>query len=325
MFFSLTALLLAAQDPLQTPIRTTVPLVLAPVSVTGRDAKPVAGLTSQDFEVLDGGKPRAHQLEVESQPVAVVVAIQTNSRAGPALAKIVKTGSMFLPLVAGEGGAVAVLSYSDHVRVHQDFTSKAEWLVSSFRSLRPEGEGARLLDAAGHGLEMLAGRNPIERRVLIMIGESRDRSSESKLADVLAKAVASNVTIYTVSFSVYLTSFTSRGSERFGETEKEKEKGTPVFQAGGMSLLAAFDEIVRLGKANAAEAMAQATGGVRLSFARLKGLEQVVARISEDLYNQYLISFSPAGAAEGFHSIRVVVKSRPDLLVRTRPGYSLSP
>jgi VWFA-related protein len=225
MLPGLIFMLLAAQEPPPPQIRTTVALVLAPVMVTDRDGKPVAGLTHQDFQVLDGGKPRAHQLEVETQPVAVVVAIQTNSTAGPALAKIVKTGSMFLPMVAGEGGSVAVLAFSDRVQLRQDFTSKPETLVSAFRNLRPGGDGACLLDAIGQGLEMLARRNRSERRVLILIGESRDRTSESKLPEVLAEAIASNVTIYSVSFSVYLTSFTSRGSERFGEKERRRDAG----------------------------------------------------------------------------------------------------
>jgi hypothetical protein len=57
-------------------------------------------------------------------------------------------------------------------------------------------------------------------------------------------------------------------------------------------------------------------------FLRKEGLEKALERIGNDLHTQYLLSFQPdVNAAPGFHKIRVEVKGRPDLVVRTRAGY----
>ena len=75
----------------------------------------------------------------------------------------------------------------------------------------------------------------------------------------------------------------------------------------------------------AAESLAKATGGVRLSFARRKKLETVVQSVGDDLHQQYLISFTPGEGKPGYRPLQVRVKSHPELIVRTRPGYQISP
>ncbi len=46
-----------------------------------------------------------------------------------------------------------------------------------------------------------------------------------------------------------------------------------------------------------------------------------IAGISDELHSQYLLSYSPNNKTEGgFHEIKVIV-NRPNLEVRTRPGY----
>ena len=310
----LGAMCLSAQD---TVIRTTVPLILVPATVTDRHGKTIEGLAESDFDVLDNGKPVKHSLEVTNQPIALVVAVQTSAISGPALAKVQKIGAMFEPLVVGEGGVAAIVTYSDQIKVWQDFTHSSDDFTGRMRKIEPDGDSrteAHLNDAVLEAVRMLTDR-PRFRRVLVVIGESRDRGSKAKLEEAVTKAQAASVTIYPVNYSVYKTSYTSRGGERFAGS------GSRVYDTDPGNLLMIFTEIARLATQNAGDALAKYTGGAKVSFAKLSGLEGVIAKVGDDLHTQYLLSFQAAdSAARTYHSITVNV-SRPGTVVRARPGY----
>lgn len=308
----LSAVSLFAQEPI---IRTTVPLVLAPTTVTDRHGKTIDGLLPADFEVYDNNKLVRHNLEVNTQPVALVVAVQTSRSAGPALAKIQKTGPMFQPLVAGARGIVAILTYSDKITLKQPFTHDAAEVTGSMRQIEPDGDSAGMHDAAVEATRLFED-HPGFRRVLIVIGESHDRGSSASLQDAVTKLQAANVTVYPVNYSVMATSFTMRANEKF------KTSGKAVYQPPeGMNLIAVFTEIGRMGERNGGQALARYTGGEQVSFTKLNGLEKVIGKVADDLHSQYLLSFQPGPSEEGqYHAITVRVK-RPDAIVRSRPGY----
>lgn len=301
------ALALMAQDT----IRTNVPLVLAPTTVTDQKGHFVNDLNEPDFLVYDQG--RLQKIHVDSAdsaliPISLVVAVEASDVSAAALAKIVKVGSMIQPLVTGERGEAALIAFDDRIRVVAKFTSDPGVITDAFRKLRP---GARLkgrtVDAVETSVRMLAARPENRRRVLIVISESRDRGSQSTLTDALMLAQKENVAIYTVTYSAYSTPFTAKASELPPPTDS--------------NLLTIFTELARLGKANAAELLAEGTGGTRLSFTKLRGLEHVIERLGEEIHSQYLVSFAPVSPGPGFHAIEVKVRGRPELIVRTRPGY----
>jgi VWFA-related protein len=292
----------------QASFRTTTQLVIAPVTVKDSAGNFVDGLTAGQFELLDNGVIRPVQADNLYVPISLVVAVQTNTNAAAALAKIRKIGPLFEPLVIGEHGEAAVVTYDDEVKVALPFTKDAKALKPAFLGLPAGGGNARMVDAVERGVQLLEERGVSGRRVLIVIGESRDRGSKAQLEDVVTLAQRENVAIYPVVFSVHLTPWTARPEE--------------LPMAGNFNLFAIFAEIGRLGKTNGAMALSRYTGGRELSFAKQHGLEQVISEIGAELHSQYLLSFTPSGAVKDeFHRIEVSVKGRDDLKITTRPGY----
>jgi VWFA-related protein len=300
------ASLLAQQEPRLT---TTSRLVMTPATVTGRGGKFVEGLEQGDFEVYDNGAPRPTKLDFTYFPISLVIAVQANSEAAEMVNKTRRIGSMIEPLVIGERGEAAVLAFDSEVKVLSDFTSDSAKVGEALRAIPFGNSGASLIDAVSEAVRMLGRRPGNRRRVLLLISEARDRSSKAKLDDALVFAGREDVAIYALTCPVHAAALTA------------KPGATPPPQAGP-NLLAIFTELHHIAKANAAEAFARATGGDHMSFVKQRALEQAVSRVGEELHSQYLLSFQPPeDEAPDYHKIEVKVRNRPELVVRSRPGY----
>jgi VWFA-related protein len=301
----LATVALAAQD---VSFKATVPVVIAPVTVTGKNGKLVNGLDPTAFTVLDNGravKAVIDPVEYTTSPVAIAVLIQRTASSGPALLKIVKAGAMIQPLLAGERGSAAVIGYSHTLEVMQEFTQDERLIARAFQRATPlKSNGGKMLDAIAMAVEMFKRRPPGERRVILVIGESRDRYSETTLEATLEILQRENVQIYAATYSNSKTQWTTRGTDL-------KQSGAP------MDLAAGIEALVRLGKINTAAALTEHGGGRKIGFATLKSLEKAIEQISEDLHGQYVASF-PASGPPGYHTITITVAGAN---VITRQGY----
>lgn len=310
------AALMPAQD---TTLKATVPLVVAPATIVDRAGHYVRGLTPADLLLLDNNVPRKIQVDELTEPISLVVAVQSTQEAWAALDKIKKMGSMIEPLVAGERGQAAVIWYDQDVTVAQSFTSDTAALEAVFQQARAHGAGGSAIDAVAKAIDLLAERKD-DRKVVFVIGESKDRGSKSSLEQVISRAQRENVTVYFITYSRFLTPFTSTWApvcDSHGQNCKARDP-----EWGDTNLIAVFGEMRALAKTNVAEAFAKYTGGRRVSFLKQQGLEEVIESLGEEIHNQYLLSFTPPHSDEDeFHRIRVIVRDRPELVVRTRAGY----
>lgn len=303
-------LLAAAAFAQETRLSATVRLVIAPATVTDREGRYIDGLSAEDFLVYDNGRPQRVNADVSFSPISLAIAVQSGFISAEAINKVHRIGPMIEPLIIGERGEAAVIAYDDQVQVLQGFTSGGAELSRGLKRLRPGGMGGRMIDAAAEAVRLLAVRPAERRRVLLLIGESRDRGSKMSLEEAVTLAERENVTVYSLTYSAMAIAFTARPWT------------TP--QGEGFDLLGVFREIGRLGKTKAAVAFTDFTGGARFPFLKQKGLEAAVSRIGEELHAQYMLSFpAPAEAAPEFHAIQVRIRDRPGLAVRTRPGYWL--
>jgi VWFA-related protein len=300
---------LIAQDS----IRTNVHLVLVPTTVTDKKGLLIDGLSVDDFVVTDDGvKQKVHMDTSDTvlAPVSLVVLIQSSGISTPALARIKLVGAMIQPVVIGERGQAAVIAYDTDVRTFQEFTSDGGKIRAAFENIEPRTiKQAKMIDAVIEGMKMLDTRPENYRRIMIVMGESRDRGSKHKLAEAVEMAQRAGVVIYSLTYSAQGEAWTS-----------SSENAPPM--PGGPDYIGAIGELARMGKTNDADAFAKATGGRHLSFLKLGSLEAVISRTGEEIHSQYLLSFVPQESKNmGLHHIDVHVTKFPDAIVRARPGY----
>jgi VWFA-related protein len=339
----LTALLFAQDSRFNVQSR----MVLVPTTVTNARGKTVDGLDAPDFLVLDDGKPQnaiVDTVDTGVAPIALVIAVQSSGISAAAIEKVQRIGSMIQPLITGERGAAAVVSFDQEINWLQDFTDAGALLDRAFRQLHPltrpgEDKQARMLDAAQQAIERLRER-PNSRRVLLLISEARDRGSESALDAVTLSAQKAGVSVYAVTYSAFKTAFTSKAP--VSTPRRPLKPKTPLDETGTpngippgknnpfpkkppaerqIDALGGIGELKRLAKENAAEVLTQATGGAVFSFTRQKALEEAIQKFGSELHTQYVISFAPGTGSPGYHQIEIRVTRPGDYQVRARPGY----
>src|SRR5262249_40856644 len=272
------------------------------------------GLQQEDF-ILDDDGQEQKQVRLDTSdtvlaPVAMVVAIQSSGVSEPALARIHRVGAMIQPLVAGERGEAAGLTYDSEVGTPQQFTRDSAFLPGALEAGEPRPiKSAKLVDAVIEGVHLLEPRPENYRRIMLILGESRDRGSKAKLDKAVEAAQRAGVALYPITYSAQKTAWIAKPSD-----------APPLPE--GPDYVGAITEIGRLTTPNAAELFARATGGRHLSFTRLQGLEQALTRLGDEVHSQYLLSFvAMESKNKGYHHISVEVRSHPGSVVRARPGY----
>ena len=312
--FSLVVPFVAAQDPVT--LRTDVGLVLAPVTVTDAKGNLIDGLSVNDFVLSDDGKPQKVRMDTSDTvlaPISIVILIQSSGISIPELTRIHSIGAMIKPIVIGDRGQAAILSYDREVRVRQPFTSDSKKIQVAIEEISPYSvKAAALTDAVIQGVDMLATRPANYRRVMLILGESRDRGSKAQLSEAIEKIQRANVAVYFGTYSAQASAWTVKPSDA---------PTMPTGNGNNVDLLAPMVELARLGKTNAADAFARASGGRHMSFTLYSALEGVISSTGEELHGQYLLSFVPEGGGDKLHKIEVKIPSRPDAVIRVRPGY----
>ena len=292
LVFTTLALSRAQQAPAHQPSfrSTSTELVVLPVIVTDNRGGFIADLPRERFTVFDNGRPQEVALFTsEDTPVTVGLIVDNSGSIGPKLGEIVASAVAFAR-ASHPDDEIFALEFNDDVGdampgqrlLAGDLTD----LETSLSALRPEGRTA-LYDALIAGLDRVSeGTRP--RRVLILISDGGDNASASTLKQVLERARASDVTIYTIGL--------------FDRDDPDANPGV-------------------------LEEIADATGGRRFLPKSPGVLLADCERIAREIRSGYTIGYVPPDRDGQFHRVRVDVDrgDGPKLNIRTRPGYFAAP
>jgi VWFA-related protein len=320
-FMRAAALLLLIATVAGAQFKSTATLVVAPTTVTDSKGKYVDAVLPEDLVLYDNGVRQPIQVDESFNPISLVVAVQTSANSSAILDKLGSSGILFADLLAGDRGETALVTFSDEVRTLRDFTTSSDNLAAGLRSLHVQGDGAVALEAVMQSLAMLSKRKSDRRRILLVIGEKRDRSSKVKFQTVLHEAQRQNVLIYWLTYSPFLEPFTA-GQKTLKSKDPHKD-GTPLppDMAPG-NLLSVFTELARQGKPDNSVQLTRTTGGRAIGFLKQDALEEAIQSVASEVHRQYIVSFTPPPAKPGqYHTIRIEVKDHPEWVARTRAGY----
>jgi VWFA-related protein len=290
----------AAQE--DTTLRSQANAVLVPTLVKDTSGHAVYGLTQKDFAIMDDGVEQAVHLDdsPESEPVSVVVAIQTGRRARREFPRMQGIGAMLSPVFSQTGARVALVEFDSRINLVQDFTNNESAVDEDLKTLQSGDNGAAIRDAVKFSVSLLE-KEPVPRqRVLLLVSENRDQGSHvAKIDDVVAAIGNSNTVVYALAFSPSLSQVldTERGSNH-----DEAYWDAPPDIIG--TLLMARQAM----RKNTTKTIAAMTGGEYVSFTSRKAFETRLVDFTNHLHSRYVLSFEPQRPHPGLHKIEVRLK-----------------
>jgi VWFA-related protein len=331
--------------PVESPETTftqTVDVVVAPVTVVDRNGDNVDGLRPDQFHLFDNNKEQDIHVDVAFQPISLVIAVQANDRVETILPQVQKIGGMIQNVVIGDQGEAAVVAFDSRIRTMQDFTSDTVKITTALKAIHAGSSQSRMIDAVEESVRMLRTRPKNRRRIILLVSETRDKSSAASARETAMALQLANVDVYAVDISRIVTNVMAKADPGYIDNRPPAmtpmPSGVPatpntVMQTtgslGGSAefvplMVEVFKDTKAIFRQNPVEVFTKSTGGEQFGFMRQRGLEDAIERLGADLHSQYLITYNPNNKDEGgFHEISVQVTGRKDVKVRTRPGYYL--
>ena len=275
-------------------IRVTTTEVLVPTLVEKKGGGILYGLKQDDFQLEDNGVPQKIKVqeEMDTAPVALVVAVELGGASVLEFDKLAKLGPLLDVFLSDERSQVALVGFDSTQHLIEDYTHDGDRVNAELEHLQPGDGGASILDTVNYGVTLLEDRPKEFRRVLLLISEERDHGSKNtKPVELIKKIGQSDVLVLSVSFSPGLAEF----------IHDAKDSGDDRMLNIVSALVMALNGL----KKNVAEEIATESGGEYTTFIGDKGFEQRVVNAARNTRNRYLITFSPTDPTPGLHTIKV--------------------
>jgi Ca-activated chloride channel homolog len=277
----------AQTDPAAT-LHVDVKLVNVFVNVTDKTGAIVGGLTRDDFQIKEDGRPQSIAVfERQSEmPLNLTLAIDTSGSTFKDRSLEQEAAKRFVHALLRKQDQMSVLEFATYVTQRTAFTNKVSLIDHGLDSLRG-GDATALYDAIYLGCQGLGHFEG--RKVMVLVSDGGDTAKNTSYADALEQALRNEVMIYSLI-------------------------DVPIEASAGRDL----------GGEHALITLAEQTGG-KSFYVNEGGLDKAFARVSDDLRTQYVLGYYPHNQEPGrlFHRLQVTVPraSTEDFNVRHRTGY----
>jgi VWFA-related protein len=278
-------------------------LVNLNVSVTNRSGQAIASLKKEDFAVAENGQgQRIEFFAPQTAPFNLVLVLDLSGSIKDKL-EVVKSAALKFLDVLGPEDKVAVVTFTDEIRVISQLTSNRDELRRRIKAVTQSTGGTAFYEAMWFSLfDTLRGTKGQRNGIVVMtdgVDSSLDRynpmPSRVSFNQLAQRLEETDVLV----FPVYL------------DTEYEE-----VFERGNSSSEAyavARDQLQRL---------SEVSGGQMFKAEKASDLSGVYKQVAAAIRTVYSVGYYPTNAERDgtFRRVRVTV-NRNDAAVRTRRGY----
>lgn len=290
------------KPPPQAPatVRIDTDLVTLDVTVTDKNGNYVRDLQPEEFQIFEDGKPKKLDFfavsdeSAMSRPLAVVFALDCSGSLKLEETKMLRDAAMrFTELMRGES-VFAAMAFNYKVKVLQGFTEDPRKLEKALAKVDHFEGSTRLYDALDQAITLLnkqaprSRKNRPVRRVIIVISDGFDSASIIDRQELIRRAVAAGVTVYSITLPSYILSPT-QSSER---------------------VLTPLD----------ATRVVAATGGLDFA-ADVKDFSPIFKALAEEIRASYALAYYPENSDGKFHNLSVKITRLGMQLRISRTGY----
>jgi Ca-activated chloride channel family protein len=312
--------LLRAQDATPT-FRTNANIVVVPVVVKDDAGRFVFGLTSQDFEISDDGKPREiKQFDTERVPVSLGILLDisgsmsqdprnTNDKRWAdtrrafelLLTRIVPDDELFFS------------AFRDNLIPAVPWTHDHHRVLDAFQALAPGGN-SELFSAVSLVSPMFAAAEH-RRKVLLLISDGQDSGDSATVVTANSRFRNRSARDKREAEDDIQWQIDSARRQRLSSARQAINQSEALMYAVGIGTRRAQSvDAATLG------ALANGTGGYVEVVGDPSDISAAIARICDDLRAQYVLGFEALGNDGNAHKIAVKVKRR-GVRVRARNAY----
>jgi Ca-activated chloride channel family protein len=289
------AIMPQSSAPRQLPVKVDVDLVLVNAAVSDHSGRPITGLDRNHFQIWeDKVEQKIGYFSSEEIPVSLGIVFDISgsmrdkfSVSRDAVLKFLQTG--------GPQDEYALIEFSSRPEVTQDFTSDVKEFQNRIAAASPEGYTA-LYDAVYLGIERLRHAHN-RRKALLLVTDGEDNHSHYTFNDVKELAKEADIQLFAIGIPGYPTL-------RLGASMIDARKGSHV---PGQDVL---QELVDL------------AGGQAFFTRDVRKLDDICAKISESLRNEYVIGYVPSNPAKDGKWRKLHLKvTDAHVSVHARSGY----
>lgn len=295
LFLALAAaFLLPAQTPPpqdETPtFSLDTKLVVLHASVVDKNGKLVTNIPQSGFKVFENNVEQPLKIfNREDVPVSMGIIIDNS---GSMREKRPKVAAAALELVKASNpqDEVFIVDFNDVAYLDAPFTNNIKKLEQVLEKIDTRG-GTAMRDAISMSIDYAKESGKKSKKVLLVITDGNDNTSNETLEQLVRKARQSEVLIYCIGL--------------LNEEEPREARAAK----------------------RALKALAEASGGLDYYPKTLSEVETITPQIAHEIRNQYILAYSPTNQAldGSFRQIKVTVKASGNPTVRTRNGYYATP